>query len=90
MLKNRKKICKNLYNFEKLSLLEQKDIFKFCFDMLVDNRMENDINSGFYVKSRDVITRQSWQNFKKEFFGAIMEICRHNNSFTLGMILLML
>jgi len=45
-----KKICKNLYNFEKLVSPEQKDIFQFCFDILVSNRLENEINSGFYVE----------------------------------------
>jgi len=49
-------ICKNLYNFEGLSLLNKKTFF---FDILVGNKIENEINSGFFTKMkfRGVIKR---------------------------------
>ena len=28
---------------------ERKEVFKFCFDILEDNKIEQQINAGFYV-----------------------------------------
>jgi len=54
------KICKNLCYFEDLPLMN-KIKFAICFDIMVGNRIENDINPSFYVKMKsiDAITRQS-------------------------------
>jgi len=56
------KICKILYNFEELSLLNKKT-FNSVFVFWYSGRIEIEINTGFYVKmkSRGAITRQSME-----------------------------
>jgi len=52
----------------------KKDFFKFCFDILtIDNRIENEINPGFYVKMkfRGVITRQLTKFQKNKFWARL-------------------
>jgi len=64
----------------------------FYFDILVANRIENEINPGFYIKmkSRGAITRQVDKISIKEFFAPLWKYDVIIIIFTLSMILIML
>jgi len=47
-----KKICKNPYILKSNFPSEQKKIFQFCFDILVDNKIENEIKFRFLYKDK--------------------------------------